>query len=55
MKKILLIALLAILSTAPAYADGRDGHGWGRGGGGGWWIVPALIGCALIYEMVLGS
>ena len=57
MKKILLIALLAILSTTPAYADGGNGRGWGRGGGGrggggnGWWIVPALIGGALIYEL----
>jgi len=52
MKKILLIALLAILSTTPAYADGRDGHGGGRGGGGeGWWIIPALIGGALIYDL----
>jgi len=51
MKKILLIALLAILSTTPAYADGRGGHGGGHGGGGGWWIIPALIGGALIYDL----
>ena len=48
MKKILLIALLAILSTSPAYAYRGHGGGWGRGGGwGGAWVVPALIGGAI--------
>lgn len=50
MKKILLIALLAISSTTPAYADGGNGRGGGHGGGG-WWIVPVLIGGALLYEL----
>jgi hypothetical protein len=35
MKKILLIAFLAILSTTPAYAEGRHGGGHGGGGHGG--------------------
>ena len=60
MKKILLIAFLAILSTAPAYADGGrgggrgGGHGGDHGGGWGWsgdWIFPALIGGAIIYSV----
>ncbi len=58
MKKLLLITLLAILSTSSAYAEGGRGHGWGRGGGwgGGWgwrggWIAPALIGGAIAYDL----
>jgi len=54
MKKILLIALLAVLSTTSAYADRGYGHGGGRGGGWGWggvWIVPALIGSAIVYDL----
>jgi hypothetical protein len=53
MKK-LFIAFLAILSITPAYADGFHGRGWGRGGGWGWggdWIVPALIGGAIVYDL----
>ncbi len=43
MKKILLIPILAILSTTPAYAAYGGGHGGGGGGGGdggggGWWL-----------------
>lgn len=54
MKKILLIALLAILSTTSAYAQRGYGHGGGHGGGWGWggaWIVPALIGGAILYDV----
>ena len=55
MKRIVLISIVAALSTMPAYADGGRG-GWrdggGRGGGwGGAWIVPALIGSAIVYGM----
>ena len=56
MKRILLISIVAALFTMPAYADGGHG-GWrdgGRGRGGGWgdaWIVPALIGSAIVYGM----
>ena len=56
MKKILLVALVAMLSTTAAFADG--GHGWGHGGGwgrgGGWgvgWVAPALIGGVLAYDL----
>jgi len=59
MKNIILISFLAVLSTTPAYADGGHGrYGGGRGGwhGGGWgwggaWIVPALIGGAIAYDL----
>lgn len=56
--KTLLIALLAIFSISPVYADGGHGGGWGHGGGGwgrgGWggdWIFPALVGGAILYDV----
>lgn len=52
MKKLLLIALLSIVATTPALAD-RGYHGGGHGGGWGWrgaWVVPAVIGGAIIYD-----
>ena len=56
MKKLLYFVLIAILSIAPAYSE--EGHGHGHGGheghGGGWgggWIIPALIGSAIIYDL----
>ena len=63
MKKLLTVLLLTIASTNPAMADGAYGHGGGHGvsghggggehggGGGAWWIIPALIGGTLIYEL----
>ncbi len=58
MKKLLLVAFLAIISTAPAYAEGGHGgrghYGGGHGGGWGWgggWIFPALIGGAIVYDL----
>ncbi len=54
------IAFLTILSISSAYADGGRGHdrghdrGWGRGDSWGWgnnWVVPALIGGAIIYDL----
>jgi hypothetical protein len=53
MKKVLAVAILT-LATLPAMA-----HGWGHGGyryhsgyyGGGWnWVVPAVIGGAVVYS-----
>ena len=46
MKRILFIitAILAILSTTPAYAD----RGWGWGGG---WVAPALVGGVIAYDL----
>lgn len=57
MKKLLSIAFIAMLSIAPAYAEGGHGgryvgHGGGHGGyWGGGWIVPALIGGAIAYDL----
>ena len=58
-KELLCIAIITVLSTAPAFAEGGHGHG-GRNGGhsrghggywGGGWIVPALIGGAIAYDL----
>jgi hypothetical protein len=61
---MLMIVLLAALSITPAYADGDRG-GWGHGHGGwehreggwrheggwgGFWILPALVTGAVIYD-----
>ena len=57
-KTILFIAVLAILSTTSAYAEGTRGgggyYGGGHGGGWGWgggWVFPALIGGAIAYDL----
>ena len=49
MKKILAIVLMTI--SASAMAHGHGGY-WARGGyGGSWqWMVPTIIGGAIIYE-----
>lgn len=49
MKKILAVVLMTI--SASAMAHGHGGY-WARGGyGGGWqWMVPTIIGGAIIYE-----
>lgn len=45
MKRMLLVPLLATLATAPLCADAHaDGHD------GGWWVLPAMLGGALIFE-----
>lgn len=58
MKKILFLVFLGILSATPTYAERGHGGGFSRGHGGGhgggWgdaWILPALIGGALIYNL----
>lgn len=51
MKKFLLLMLMTI--TATAMAQGHHGGGyWARGyGGGGWqWMIPTVIGGAIVYE-----
>ncbi len=49
MKKILTAVLMTVSLTAMAH-----GHGgyWARGYGGGWqWMVPTIIGGAIVYEV----
>jgi hypothetical protein len=52
MKRVLAVAVLA-LATLPVMAQHHHGHGhghWNRGYGGGWhWVVPAIIGGAVVY------
>jgi hypothetical protein len=49
MKRILLVTLLATLSTN-VLADGYYGHGYrGHGGGGGNVLLPLIIGGAVGY------
>lgn len=58
MKKLLAILLLT-LAVTPVYADGDREGGWGHHvregghgeGGGAFWIVPALIGGAVLYDL----
>ena len=55
MKKLLLSIFLVMLSASAIAQHGRhnghhNGH-WQRGYGGGWnWMVPAIIGGAVIYS-----
>jgi hypothetical protein len=52
MKRVLAVAVL-VLATLPVMAQHHHGHGhghWNRGYGGGWhWVVPAIIGGAVVY------
>jgi hypothetical protein len=49
MKKILILVLMTLSVTAMAH--GRGGY-WARGYGGGWnWMVPTIIGGAIVYEV----
>lgn len=57
MKKLLAILLL-LLTITPVYAEGGHGGGWGHGrewghrdGWGGFWVLPALIGGAVLYDL----
>jgi hypothetical protein len=57
MKKILLIMLMTITTAAFAqhghFRHGHHHHGghWQRGHSGAWvWMVPAIIGGAIVYE-----
>ena len=59
MKQIILVVLMTITTTAVAqhghfrhghYGHHHNGH-WQRGYSGGWvWMVPAIIGGAIVYE-----
>ena len=51
--KTLIASLLLIGAMAPAVAGpyGHHGH-WARGHSGGWnWMVPAIIGGAVVYSV----
>ena len=54
MKKLLLALSLVVCSNAFAnpYHHGHHGHGHWRPHNGGWnWVVPAIIGGAIVYEV----
>lgn len=55
MKKLLLTLSLVVCSTAFAgpHHYGHHGHGhWRHHPGSGWnWVVPAIIGGAIVYEV----
>ena len=47
-----LILALALFASVPAFAQHHHGHGyWRPAYGGGWnWVVPAIVGGAIVYE-----
>ena len=48
-KKFLIVLLMTLSATAMAH--GRGGY-WARGYGGAWqWMVPTIIGGAIVYEV----
>jgi len=50
MKKLLVILLMTFCASAMAHGRYGGGYGW-RGYGGGWkWMVPTVIGGAIVYE-----
>ena len=53
MKKILAIVLMTLSASAMAYGHGgHHGGYWARGNGGAWqWMVPTIIGGAIVYEI----
>jgi len=60
MRKLLYISILTVLSISPAFSDGghghgghSSGHGAGHGGNGrgGVWVLPALIGSTIVYDL----
>jgi hypothetical protein len=49
MKKYLLVLILSLASLSASAQWHHQGH-WQRGYNGGWnWIVPAIIGGAVVY------
>jgi len=51
MKKLLVILLMTLCASAMAQRHHGGGY-WGRGYGGGWqWMVPTIIGGAIVYEV----
>ena len=51
MKKLLVILLMTLCASAMAQRHHGGGY-WGRGYGGGWqWMIPTVIGGAIVYEV----
>jgi hypothetical protein len=51
MKKLLVILLMTLCASAMAQRHHGGGY-WARGYGGGWqWMVPTIIGGAIVYEV----
>ena len=53
MKKLIVLVLITLSASAMAYGHGGHHRGyWARGYGGGWqWMVPTIIGGAIVYEV----
>jgi hypothetical protein len=53
MKKLFVLVLITLSASAMAYGHGGHHRGyWARGYGGGWqWMVPTIIGGAIVYEV----
>lgn len=51
MKKIMTLLAMTLSLTAMAHGHGHGGY-WARGYGGAWqWMVPTIIGGAIVYEV----
>jgi hypothetical protein len=53
MKKLIVLVLITLSASAMAYGKGGHHRGyWARSYGGGWqWMVPTIIGGAIVYEV----
>ena len=53
MKKLIVLLLMTLSAAAMAHGHrGHHGGYWARGHGGGWqWMVPTIIGGAIVYEV----
>ena len=51
MKKLLVILLMTLCASAMAQRHHGGGY-WARGYSGGWqWMIPTIIGGAIVYEV----
>ena len=53
MKKLIVLVLITLSASAMAHGHGGHHRGhWVRGNGGGWqWMVPTIVGGAIVYEV----
>ena len=52
MKKIFAVLIMTFCASAMAWGYGGHGGYWARGYGGGWqWMIPTIIGGAVVYEV----